>query len=76
MSEATPLRRPFTTNCTYNQSGREDNRRAVGMQNIGGYWRPTSRDMRAALTGLTRYLATPRVSKYRVFVWLHLSALN
>jgi hypothetical protein len=27
-------------------------------------------DMRAALTGLPRFFATPRVSKHRVFVWL------
>ena len=27
-------------------------------------------DMRAALKGLPRYLATPRVSKHRLFVWL------
>jgi len=27
-------------------------------------------DMRAGLTGLVRYLATPRVSKHRVFAWL------
>jgi hypothetical protein len=27
-------------------------------------------DMRAALKGLPRFFATPRVSKYRVFVWL------
>lgn len=31
--------------------------------------------MRKKLTGLSRYIATPRVSKYRLFVWLHPSQL-
>ncbi len=33
------------------------------------YARPRP-DMRAALKGVSRYIATPRVSKYRIFVWL------
>ncbi len=32
-------------------------------------------EMRAALNGLTRFICTPRVSKYRVFVWLNTSIL-
>ena len=32
-------------------------------------------DMRTALTGLSRYLATPRVSKHRYFVWLSTKVL-
>jgi type II restriction/modification system DNA methylase subunit YeeA len=31
--------------------------------------------MRAALHGLERYIATPRVAKHRLFVWLHKSIL-
>ncbi len=27
--------------------------------------------MRTAITGLHRYIGTPRVAKYRIFVWLH-----
>jgi len=33
-------------------------------------YKRTAPEMRVALKGLPRYLATPRVSKYRVFVWL------
>jgi len=32
-------------------------------------------EMRAALRGLTRYIATPRVSKHRLFVWLPIETL-
>ncbi|MBV5308875.1 DNA methyltransferase [Chromatium okenii] len=32
-------------------------------------------DMREALTGLPRYICTPRVSKYRLFVWLDKTVL-
>lgn len=28
-------------------------------------------DLRAAIVPLTRYIATPRISKHRLFVWLH-----
>lgn len=33
------------------------------------HWRPRP-EMRERLDGLTRYIATPRVSKHRIFVWL------
>ena len=32
--------------------------------------RRSGEDLRAALSGLKRYICTPRVSKYRLFVWL------
>jgi type II restriction/modification system DNA methylase subunit YeeA len=32
-------------------------------------------EMRAALAGLSRYIATPRVSKHRIFVWLDAGVL-
>ena len=32
-------------------------------------------DLRAALKPLARYIATPRVAKHRIFVWLHPSVL-
>ena len=41
-------------------------------------WRRFGRsggDMRAALQGLPRYIATPEVSKHRIFVWLDASVL-
>lgn len=31
--------------------------------------------LRSALNGLSRYIATPRVAKHRIFVWLHSSVL-
>jgi type II restriction/modification system DNA methylase subunit YeeA len=33
------------------------------------HWNPRTQ-MRASLSGLKRYIATPRVAKYRIFVWL------
>ena len=38
------------------------------------YARPRP-EMRAALQGLSRHIATPRHSKHRIFVWLHETAL-
>jgi type II restriction/modification system DNA methylase subunit YeeA len=37
------------------------------------WWRPgrSGEDLRAAITKLDKYLISPRVSKYRVFVWAH-----
>ena len=37
---------------------------------LGGVWWNPRPEMRRALQGLTRYLATPRVSKHRVWVWM------
>ncbi|MGO9208294.1 MAG: class I SAM-dependent DNA methyltransferase, partial [Candidatus Limnocylindrales bacterium] len=47
-------------------------RRAASRSTIGEWWlheRPRV-DMRAALTGLARFLATARVAKHRLFVWV------
>ncbi|TBG01801.1 class I SAM-dependent DNA methyltransferase [Rhizobium leguminosarum] len=51
---------------------REFNRRQWRRQN---YWlhSETSPGLRKAINELARYIATPRVSKYRVFVWLKTS---
>jgi hypothetical protein len=36
------------------------------------WWRhvPSGKELRKALSGLSWYIATPRVSKHRVFTWL------
>jgi type II restriction/modification system DNA methylase subunit YeeA len=41
------------------------------------WWRPgrTGEDLRSALQGLRRYIATPRIAKHRLFVWLD-AAIN
>jgi predicted RecB family nuclease/type II restriction/modification system DNA methylase subunit YeeA len=52
--------------------------RAVSRTTISGRWwlheRPRP-EMREALAGLARYIATPRVSKHRLFVWLRANTL-
>jgi type II restriction/modification system DNA methylase subunit YeeA len=37
------------------------------------WWRPgrSGADLRKALEGISRYIATPRVATHRLFVWLH-----
>lgn len=37
--------------------------------------RRRSEDLRQALAGIPRYIATPRVAKYRVFIWLNSTVL-
>jgi len=54
---------------------RKDNRESSADKYWWLHQRPRP-DMRAALKGLTRYIATPRVSKYRVFVWQHPTTLT
>ncbi len=51
--------------------------RAASRTTIQAWWlheRPRP-DLRAALTSLPRYLATPRVSKHRLFVWMDAAVL-
>jgi type II restriction/modification system DNA methylase subunit YeeA len=49
--------------------GRENHREAIQAKKWWLFARPSA-EMRAALVGLPRYLATPRVSKHRIFAWL------
>ena len=53
---------------------REQNRRALRAKN---WWRhgEIMPSMRAALARIPRYIATPRVAKHRLFVWLHSAVL-
>jgi hypothetical protein len=47
------------------------------LRSLDGWWlhqRPR-REMRAALAGLKRFIATPRVAKHRLFVWLDCAVL-
>ena len=46
----------------------------IGAERWWLHWRPRP-EMRAALTDKTRQIATPRVSKHRVFVWLPTTVL-
>ena len=53
---------------------RESNSDKIVRVNWWRHGRPRP-EMRAALTGLPRYIATPHVSKHRMFVWLDASVL-
>lgn len=74
LSEASLYERPFAHVEKNVFPARKDLRR----ENHRKYWwihgeaRP---GMRQAITGLSRYVATPRVSKHRVFIWLDSSIL-
>jgi hypothetical protein len=46
----------------------------IGVADWWLHWRPRP-ELRSALGPLTRYLATPRLTKYRLFVWLPLDVL-
>jgi len=61
---------PFTHVVKYVRPQREKNRD----RNRRLYWWRFGRigeDIRAALAGLPRYIATPEVAKHRVFIWMH-----
>ncbi|MFZ4816896.1 MAG: type IIL restriction-modification enzyme MmeI [Phototrophicaceae bacterium] len=50
-----------------------DIRKDNNMQNRATYWwlhSVTASDMRESIKGLQRFIATPRVSKFRLFVWV------
>ncbi|HEY4698648.1 MAG TPA: DNA methyltransferase [Gallionella sp.] len=53
---------------------RESNSDKIVRVNWWRHGRPRP-EMRAALTGLPRYIVTPHVSKHRVFIWLDASVL-
>ena len=59
---------PFKYVETHVKPGRITNRRPLYAKNWWWHMEPRP-GMRKALEGLNRYLATPRVSKHRVFVW-------
>jgi hypothetical protein len=59
---------PFSYVETVVKPMREGNRRAAYAERWWLHVEPRS-GMRAALSGLERYIVTPRVSKHRVFVW-------
>ena len=51
---------------------RQKNREKVSRDFWFRHWRPRP-EMWDALNGLSRYIATPRVAKHRLFVWCHAS---
>ena len=64
---------PFTYVCIHVKPIRDTNRRELRRKN---YWlhSETAPGLRNGIKPLTRFIATPRVSKYRVFSWLEISA--
>lgn len=72
-SDAALFELPFEYVKKVVRPAREDARSGVGLP----WWihqRPRP-EMRQALVGLTRYLASPRVSKHRLFVWVNSETL-
>jgi type II restriction/modification system DNA methylase subunit YeeA len=63
---------PFSHVVTHVKPERLKNRDSTRRKN---WWRfgRTGEDMRAALKDCSRFIATPRVAKYRLFVWLDIS---
>jgi hypothetical protein len=73
LEEAAQYEKPFEyvkTNVLPAREQRRDDYRGMWWQ----YARPRP-DMRAALEGKSRYIATPRVSKHRLFIWLDAAVL-
>jgi hypothetical protein len=73
-SEAQLFEKPFEWVATNIAPSRKDHREAVQAKYWWRFARPCP-DMRAALAGRARFIATPRVSKHRLFVWLTPEAL-
>lgn len=74
VAEAAFYVEPFSHVAQEVKPAREMNRRGRRAQ----YWwqhGETGAGMRAALLGLSRYIATPRVAKHRLFVWLDAAVL-
>ena len=65
---------PFKYVETHVKPGRITNRRPLYAKNWWWYMEPRP-GMRKALEDLNRYIATPRVSKHRLFVWTHADTL-
>lgn len=70
--EAVLFEAPFEHILKYVKPERESNAEKGTRER---YWlfKRSGADMRKAITGLQRYIATPEVSKYRLFVWLPVS---
>lgn len=71
--EAMLFEEPFRHICEHVKNTREGSREAIAAK----WWlhtRPRP-EMRTALLDLPRYLCTPRVSKHRLFMWVHPAVL-
>ncbi len=73
-SDAQLFEKPFEWVAANIAPSRKDHREAVQAKYWWRFARPCP-DMRAALGGCERFIATPRVSKHRLFVWLTPEAL-
>ena len=69
MEEASRYLLPFEYVKTYVLPMRKETRQLASISNWWLHWNPRP-EMRRALSGLKRYIATPRVAKHRIFVWL------
>ncbi len=74
LEEAAKYEAPFEYAKKYIYPFRSKNKRASNTDTWWQYERPRP-DMRNALKNKERYIATPRVSKHRIFVWLNKHAL-
>ncbi len=74
-SEAAQYEKPFEYLRTHVYPVRSQNRRASYAEKWWQYAEARP-GMRAALQGKNRYIATPRVSKHRLFVWLEASVVS
>lgn len=74
-SDAALFERPFEYVVEHVKPVASKNRDAVVARNWWRHARPRI-DMRAALDNVSRYIATPHVSKHRLFVWLDRSVLS
>ncbi len=74
LEEASEYEAPFEYAKRHIQPFRAKNSRANNTLQWWQYERPR-REMRDALFGLMRYIASPRVSKHRLFIWLDASIL-
>ncbi len=68
-SEAALYEKPFAYISQCVQPKRKKNKEQTSRDFWFRHWR-TRPEMRVAFSGLTRYIATPRVAKHRVFTWL------
>lgn len=73
-SEAALFEVPMAYVVEHVRQGREQNRDQHAASHWWRHHRPRP-DMRAALAPLHRFLATPRVAKHRIFVWLDAETL-
>ncbi len=74
LEEAASYEKPFEYVKTHVYPVRSQNRREAYAQKWWQYAEARP-GMRKALIGLKRYIATPRVSKHRLFIWLDASVL-